>query len=216
MVAAWAKQSQNTVSLEKFPSAEAFLFQYEEEKTFDILFLDIEMGAINGVDLAKKIREENQTIQIVFVTGFPDFMAAGYDVSALHYLLKPIEKAKLFAVLDRAVLHLAREEKSVVFSANGGSRRVLLKDIVWVEVVAHLCVVTTVNDTFNIRSTISDVEKLFLDGFIRCHRSYLVGIRHIKAILKTEIVLDSGEKIPLSRSHYHTVNQAFIRYFRGE
>jgi DNA-binding LytR/AlgR family response regulator len=220
LVDEWSRNSQNIVNINIFPSAEAFLFNYEDDKDYDILLLDIEMGNMNGIELAKKVREENRSVQIVFITGFPDFIAEGYEVSALHYLIKPVSTDKLSAVLDRAVTNLGKSEKSVIFTVNGEALRVSVGDIISVEAFAHSCAVTTVRKKFEVRSSMSDIEKLLDDsfnhGFIRCHRSYIVGIRYIKSISKTDITLDNEEKIPLSRSNYNAVNQAFICYFRGE
>ena len=84
LVKQWAAKNAHTVSISAFPSAEAFLFEREDERAFDILLLDIEMHGMNGVELAKKIRETDEAVQLVFITGFPDFIAEGYDVSALH------------------------------------------------------------------------------------------------------------------------------------
>ena len=89
-----------------------------------------------------------------------------------------------------------------------------------VEAFAHFCALTTIRARFAVTAGISAVEKILreaADGeFVRCHRSYIVGVKYIKSVSKTDITLDSGAKIPLSRSHYQTVNQAFIRYFKGE
>lgn len=71
-------------------SAEAFWFQYEEEKDYEILLLDIEMEQMNGIELATKLRTDDETIQIIFITGYPDYIAQGYEVAALHYLMKPV------------------------------------------------------------------------------------------------------------------------------
>lgn len=111
LVSRWAESAGHAVHISHFPSAEAFLFQYEEEHDFDILLLDIEMGEMNGIELAKKVRRENDEVQIIFITGYPDFIAEGYDVSALHYLMKPVSCEKLHAVLDRAAVNLGRAEK---------------------------------------------------------------------------------------------------------
>ena len=87
MLKSWADNRQVDLLVEQFPSAEAFLFRYEEEKAFDILLLDIEMGKMDGVTMAKKIRAGNETVQIVFITGYSDYIAEGYEVEALHYLM---------------------------------------------------------------------------------------------------------------------------------
>lgn len=216
LVREWSRSSRNSTDISTFPSAEAFLFEYADDKSYDILLLDIEMGRMDGVELAKQIRCDNNAVQIVFITGFPDYIAEGYDVSALHYLMKPVSAVKLSAVLDKAVGNLNKVEKSVIFTVDGEALRIPTRDIISVEAAAHTCIVTAADKTFEVRSTISDIEKLLDGDFIRCHRSYIVGIRFIKSIAKTDIVLDSGAKIPLSRSNYDAVNQAFIRYFRGE
>ena len=98
----WAKKNQIAIQTECFPSAESFLFHYAEDKTYDILLLDIEMGMMDGVTMAREIRRDNQTVQIVFITGYSDYISEGYEVAALHYLMKPVNEQKLYAVLNRA------------------------------------------------------------------------------------------------------------------
>lgn len=220
IVSDWAKQSGNIAALSAFESAEAFLFEYADNKDIDILLLDIEMGAMNGVELAKKIREENETVQIVFITGLPDFIAEGYEVSALHYLMKPVQKQKLFAVLDKAAKNLGKTEQAIVITAGVESVRIPVGNIVSVEAFAHSSVIQTTQGRFEVNMSISELEKMLGEhsegGFIRCHRSYIAGLKYIRSISKTEITLDTNDNIPLSRSKYQAVNQAFICYFRGE
>ena len=110
LVREWAEGQKIAVQLELFPSAEAFLFQYAERKDWDLLLLDIEMGNMDGVSMAKTVRRENEAVQIVFITGYSDYIAEGYEVAALHYLMKPVKPGKLFAVLDRALEKLRRNE----------------------------------------------------------------------------------------------------------
>ncbi len=215
IVSDWAEAAQTAVQIQAFPSAEAFLFRYAEDKAFDILLLDIEMGEMDGVALAKEVRRENDAVQIVFLTGFSDFISEGYEVSALHYLMKPISSEKLAAVLDKAVAHLEKQEQSVIFTTQGNTVRLPVGDVMFVEAFAHSCTVTTTRGTFALRTGISEIEQMLGEGFTRCHRSYLVGIRHIRTIGKEAVTLDNGKQIPLSRRRYDAVNQAFIRYFMG-
>ena len=101
----WAQARAVLIEIERFPSAEAFWFQYEENRCYDILFLDIEMEpeGMNGIELAAKLRKNDSSIQLVFVTGYMEYIADGYDVEALHYLLKPVTEEKLGSVLARAL-----------------------------------------------------------------------------------------------------------------
>lgn len=220
IVSEWAKRSGSIAALSAFESAEAFLFQYAEKKEVDILLLDIEMSGMNGVELAKKIRMDNETVQIVFITGFADFIADGYEVSALHYLMKPVQKEKLFEVLDKAAKNLGKKEPSVVINVGSEAVRIQEHSIICVEAFAHTSAIRTPEGTFEVNVSISELEKIFTEQFgqhfERCHRSYLVGLRYIRSISRTGVILDNGERLPLARSKYQNVNQAFIRYFRGE
>lgn len=101
----WALRSGAVVSVREYPSAEALLFSYRDSPP-DILLLDIEMSDMNGIELAKKLRARVETAQIIFITGYPDFIAEGYEVEALHYLIKPVTREKLCEVLDRAAVKL--------------------------------------------------------------------------------------------------------------
>ena len=103
LLSLWAADRGITVTIDRFPSAESFLFHYVEVKNYDLLLLDIEMGAMDGVTMAKRIRKDDESVQIVFITGYSDYIAEGYDVAALHYLMKPVNRDKLFSVLDRAL-----------------------------------------------------------------------------------------------------------------
>lgn len=216
LVQDWAVKKHHTVQTDTFPSAESFLFHYAGHKDYDILLLDIEMGSMDGISLAKKLRQDNEAIQIVFITGFPDFIAEGYEVSALHYLLKPVNGDLLAKVLDKAAANLKKSAKSVIFTVNGEAIRVEPEEILYIEAFAHYCRVNTTAGHIEIRQGISELEKMLGEGFIRTHRSYLVGLACMKRISKLDVTLDNGTKIPLSRSNYQAVNQAFIRYFRGD
>ncbi|MEG0894357.1 MAG: response regulator, partial [Oscillospiraceae bacterium] len=85
LVNAWSKVYEYTLDISTFTSAESFLFDYCKDKNYDILLLDIEMTGLDGVSLAKEVRKSNQTVQIIFVTGYSEYISEGYEVSALHY-----------------------------------------------------------------------------------------------------------------------------------
>ena len=212
----WAQDRRAGVQAQRFASAENFLFHYAEDKEWDILLLDIEMGAMDGISLAKRIRQDNETVQIVFVTGFGDYISEGYEVSALHYLMKPVKQDKLFAVLDRAVAAIQKTERVVLLPVDGEMLRLSVGQIEYVEAFSHAVAVTTEADTIQVKMPISEIEKLLGEGFVRCHRSYLVGLKHIARLSRTEVILDSGKILPLSRSAAASVHKAFISYYSGE
>ena len=194
----WADLRQANIQAEVFPSAEAFLFRYAEDKGWDILLLDIEMGNMDGVALAKKIRQDNESVQMVFVTGFADYISEGYEVAALHYLMKPVKQDKLFAVLDRAIAVMQKTERVILLPVGGEMLRLPISQVQYVEAFSHTVAIITGTDTIQVKMPISEVEKLLGEGFIRCHRSYLVGLKHIARLSKTEVILDSGKALPLA------------------
>ena len=115
----WAEETQVRTDVAFFDSGESFLFASEDDKAYDLVMLDIEMGKLSGIDLAIKIRHEDQTLPILFVTGYEEYMEYGYDVAALHYLVKPVKKDRLFAVLNRVWEGRKPEEKVLLETDHG-------------------------------------------------------------------------------------------------
>ena len=119
IVQRWAAARGTEIQTQTFSSAENFLFHYAEDKQYDILLLDVEMGEMDGVSLAKRLRQAKDPVQIVFITGYSDYIAEGYEVSALHYLMKPVREEKLMDVLDRAAQRLQVEERALFLKLEG-------------------------------------------------------------------------------------------------
>ena len=212
----WAQDRQASVQMRRFNSAESFLFHYADDKDWDVLLLDIEMGAMDGVTMAKRVRQENQSVQIVFITGFADYISEGYEVSALHYLMKPVKQEKMFAVLDRAVAAMQKTERVILLPVGGEMFRLPTSQVQYVEAFSHTVAIVTDADMIHVKMSITEIEKMLGDGFVRCHRSYLVGLKHIARLSKTEVILDNGKTLPLSRSAAASVHKAFIAYYTGE
>ena len=210
-VQGWAKQENVALHLDTFPSAESLLFAYATQKDYDIFLLDIEMKTMNGVQLAKKIREENDAVQIIFVTGFTDYIAEGYDVCALHYLIKPIGADKLFEVLQRAATKIKKNEKSLFLTQSGETIRVPIYTIRYIEVRQNYVTIHAKND-YTIKKTLGECEQELDEHFFRIGRSFLVNLSCIDKITKTSVFLSDGSILPLPRGQYEPLNQAFIAY----
>ena len=139
------------------------------------------------------------------------YMAQGYEVSAIQYLLKPLSKEKLFAVLERLKRKKPPEEK-LTFQTGEGLLLVTPAKIWFAEAQGHQSILYTDHESYKLRHSITELARL-LEGqkeFVRSHRSYLVNLRHISAITRTELVMDDFRRLPVSRSAYRAVNTAFI------
>ncbi len=215
----WSGERGIPVRIRSFLSAESFLFFWEENRDFDILFVDIQMKTMNGMEMAEKIRRKDGNIAIVFTTGVADYMAKGYEVEAMHYLLKPVDREKIHGCMDKLVSR-RREELFVTVHGREEVMKLPVEQVTYVEARGHGCVAeiyTRTGETLQLEVTesITVLEKLLLPiGFIRCHRSYLCRTGSIHQIGRTEITLDNGSVIPVSRRLYGEVNQAFIRHFQ--
>lgn len=212
----WAKRNRIKLEIEFFYSGESFEFQWQADKSYDILLLDIEMPGINGVELAKRIRKKDDQLDIIFITAIPDYIGEGYDVSAINYLIKPIREEKLYECLDRSIEDIGRDKKTILIDADGDIIRINQEDIVYIESISHEIEINTIKDKYITRKNIGVIEKELDKGaFVRCHRSYIVGLKHIKKITKKNVEIDSGHLVPVSRRQYKKTNKAFIDYFRG-
>ena len=215
LVNTWAAQARIPVSVRTFPSAEAFLFHYAENRDFDILLLDVEMGKLNGIDLARQIRAQDSCVQIVFITGYSDFMAEGYDVSALHYLMKPVKTGKLEEVLSRAA-ELSRQERPfLLVIAERETIRIFFDDIYYAESQGHYMLVYTREAQYRVRQAVSGLLEQLDQGFYRCGRSFVVNLRHVCRITKSEVFLDNQSSLPLGRGQYDEINKTMINYLRS-
>ena len=208
LVFEWSKRSGAEISVRECPSAEALLFEYEDNQP-DILLLDIEMSGMSGVELAKKLRLENKLMQIIFITAYSDYIAEGYDVAALHYLLKPADSAKLFSVLDRAVEKIADDGRKLLLETPDETVLLPIYEISHIEVIKNYVTVHASRD-YTLKKPLKEIEAELDERFIRVGRSYIVNLGFITRVTKTEVYLKGGESVPLPRGGYEKVNRAII------
>lgn len=206
----WAELAGTQVEVERFPSAEAFLFRYEERKDFDVLLLDIEMTGMDGVELAKRVRQESEDVQIVFITGYTDYIAEGYEVSALHYLTKPVNEEKLFQVLTKAVGRLARNERALTLELPGETVRIVLSRVRYMDVL-HNYVTVHADRDYTVKRPLGELEKELDGRFFRVGRSCVLNLAYVQRVTRTEVELTSGERIALPRGQYEKLNRAIVQ-----
>lgn len=214
----WGRETGQPVLAEAFGSAESFLFWYGEQRDCDVLFVDIQMPGMDGMELARKVRKENGDIVIIFATGVGDYLEEGYEVEALHYLIKPLSPKKVKECLEK-VLRRRRREAFVTLHTGEEILKISQEHINYVEARGRSCCIgrTGAAEPLEVRENFSELEGM-LDGgeFMKCHRSFLCRISNIHHIGKTDVFFDDGSAVPVSRRLYRQVNQRFISYFRKQ
>lgn len=211
IVTEWETESGHRVVLRSFSSAESFLFSYEDENDYDILLLDIEMGKMDGVSLAKAIRKKNETVQIVFITGYSEYIAEGYEVAALHYLMKPVKPEKLFEVLNRATEKLEKNERMLTLSLSGEMVRIPLHEIAYIDVNGNYITLHGKKD-YTVKKTLGDIQKELDERFFKVGRSCIVNLNMVQRVTKTDCYLSNGSSLPLPRGAYESLNRAIISF----
>lgn len=167
------------------------------------------MGKTDGVTAARRIRCENSTVQIIFITGYSDYISEGYEVEALHYLMKPVGEEKLRSVLDRAAERISRNDKTLVFERSEEILRIPMHMIRYADVYGNYVTLHT-DEEIKIRMTLGELEGMLDERFFRVGRSYIVDLTRISRVTKSEIILSDGTRIPLPRGAYDGVNRAII------
>mgnify|MGYP003080670228 FL=1 len=148
----WAKKEDILTNIEAYASAESFLFQYEECKNYQILLLDVEMSGMSGIDLAKKIRQNQDNVEIIFITSHFEFIGVGYEVDALHYLVKPVKAGKMEEVLSKAKCKIEAGEPSIIIHYEGEVVKLYEKEILYLESLSHYVTIYTNGKEYKIKA----------------------------------------------------------------
>lgn len=197
--------------ISEFTSGEELIAGMEKADC-QILFLDIEMKGIDGVEAARRLRETKRQMEIVFVTSYADFVFQGYEVRALNYILKPYEPEKIAAVLHTALEALDIEaEKYYVIDQRGGSIRVPLSSVKYFSSDRRTVHAVTTEQEYTFYEKLSDLETKLPDTFVRIHNRYLVHLKYLEAVRQNTAVVD-GEELPVSRSCKSGLSIAFAKY----
>ena len=188
-----------------------FLYDVEDGKTFQVVFLDIYMGDAMGNEIAHKLRGMGYQGEIVFLTASPDFAIESYDVDARGYLLKPLDYNKLKKVMDRITQSIPAKTYQIVQRST--VTVLAYSEILYVESINSKCILHTEDgETYTIYKTLNTIEAELGDPrFLRCHQSFLVNMDHIRQIGK-ECLISNGEYIPIRQRGVKSVRQMYLDY----
>lgn len=196
------------------------LVESHTSNPFDIILLDVVMPLLNGIEVASEIRKFDKTVKIIFLTSSSEYAVESYSVNANNYLLKPIDKNKLYSCLHVLYTEIVEHAKYITVKSVTAMHRIALRNIEHLEaqgkkVLFVLCDGTTVESTNPFY--FYENKLLHEDGFLKCHRSYIVNVYKITTYTQKEIRMQSGYRIPISRSYHKEFEHAYFELlFRKE
>ncbi len=207
-----------------YPDAE--VLEYESGQTllkspepFSIIFLDIKMSAPDGMETARELRRRGSRAEIIFVTALEEYVFEAFDVGAFHYLVKPFEKARFFSVLQKAVEALEEkgalnQEDFLVIKQGGETKRIGLSAILYLEVRNRKITVYTRDGKEEFYGRLGELEKELGKDFMRTHRGYLVNFRYVVSYHASEIRLEDGSRVLLSKQKYKEFVKKYMEYMK--
>lgn len=197
-----------------FLSGEDFLAEQANLVKYDIVFMDINMNEVDGIETAKRIRSFHSDTYIVFVTAFISYVLEGYKVNAVRYIMKDTLETSVEECMD-AVLRKMKLQK-VSFEFIEGERTLYTDNLLYVESSKHKAVFYYLESglvQYQIYDKLDNIEaKLSPYGFLRIHKSYLVNMRHIQKISNYQVILDTGECLSVPRLRFQNVKEAYVAY----
>lgn len=190
--------------IKRFSDAVSFLTNYRPD--YDIIFMDIEMPHLTGMEAAYELRKVDRNVVLIFVTGMAQFAVKGYEVDALDYIVKPLGYKNFSLKLQKALnIVKSNEQVELVINQAGGMRRISTREIYYIEVLGHKLNYYMQNEVFSGYGSLAKLsEKLTSYHFMRCNNCYLVNPKHIISVEKLDVTMRNGVKLQISHPRKKT------------
>ena len=210
------EKKQNDCEIDTYGTGEDLL---KADSVYDIIFLDIQMNGMNGIDTARALRQKADNTVLIFITSVKEYVFDAFDVAAFHYLIKPIEENKFWEVCDRAVLAVTKKKQNpsgqIFIKTRSQSITLDQSNVLYIESRAKKVEIHTKTNIVEAYAAISELEKQLVGSFYRCHRGYLVNMAFIAAYENDSITLNNGETIILSKDKYSEFVKVYMRYLKN-
>ena len=199
-------------SIDVFENSKDFFTAFSNDgQRYDLILLDIVMDGMNGMELAKMIRDSDQEAEIVFVTSSSEYALGGYDVGALHYLMKPVDEKLLESLIKKVYRAKNAQDNYFILKSGMQNQRIAVKDVIVMETVGRRVEITLTDRKIyysgKLSELLDDIPKGF---FVRCHQAFAVNIDNIREINRFDAVAVNGKLIPVSRPYMKDTQAAFL------
>lgn len=201
-VGRYAEETEERVSISVYREGIAFLSNYKSDG--DVIFLDVEMPILSGIEVARKLREADAYVQIIFVTNMVQYALRGYEVSALDYVIKPISYNRVVNCLKRAFLCLESRRDMhplIIKPSTNEIVRLSESDIWYVEKESNYLVYHTSRGIYRVRGQLYEVENKLGEGFSRCINGCLVNLRYVDRTTQNSVFV-GGDELPIARARH--------------
>lgn len=216
MINDWAQRMHRDVQISTYVHGDSFLFDWEDAPPLDVIFLDVKMPGPDGMEVARRIRESNKDVMLVFATNWIERVLESFQYSAMRFLLKPIKQEELDECLNVVWDSIdLNQENTYFFRSEGRQVRIPYREIVYFENAAQYITLHTGDETYTFLEAMKNLELALPRQFVRCHRSYIVNIDYVHSLDTRELTLRDGRKIPISHNRLSAVQSAFAQIRRG-
>ena len=198
-------KDRSDIVVHRYSDGETLINECDKDNWYDAYFLDIQMKDVDGINVAKRIRRDNEEACIVFVTAYIDYSLEGYRVDAIRYVLKNSQLFEKYVVEAIEVICRNIQCRDCAIEVNKGKKKITIQqgDIEYVESRAHMVILYMSNgEQINVREKLSNIlDKLRQDAFCAIHKSFLVNINYVKVWGFSEVAMMGGASLPVSRSN---------------
>lgn len=195
-----------------YADGESFLREFRREK-FSIIFLDILMNGMNGMEVAHRVRERDKNCLLIFVTNSNAYALEGYWVKAFHYLMKPYSVQEFIKVMERCCGELDSGSRYIELKEGRILKKVLFRDIWYADMQGHYVQLHTAYGVLKSRLFFDEIENQLQDRqFVKCYRNIIVNMDQVQVLQGMDFILKSGERIPIQKKRYTNVRQVFADY----
>ncbi len=201
-----------SANIHTFFDGDALLEQYKTIP-FSLIFLDIFLGQMSGIEVARHIRQNDTDPIIILVTSSRDFAPESYDINAAYYIVKPVTKEDFEKAMHRCSNLLEASNKYIEIIVNREPTHVLLKKILFVEVLGNKTLLHTSNEIMNVYMPLDRVMDMLDSTFLRCHKSYAINMSHVERIDRRDFVMKNGMRVPIRTNGRADVVQQYNRFF---